>query len=192
MTQADAEAARFKKVLELVQSWYPDQNHYKQALGEKIASYITSEVATRISASKNSIRTGTGKNIVADVSGNMAAIDTSTLPSGGNVSEYEITLSKGGKLLRKNRVPCSEKVYTETIGADKVEIVPVYRYENVQNVNNGITLGEFEEGLYNITFKKNGKARCDIYVNGAMVGNNIDQSGEGRKPSSGSVYTQFH
>ena len=55
-----------------------------------------------------------------------------------------------------------------------------------------ITLGEFEEGLYNITFKKNGKARCDIYVNGAMVGNNIDQSGEGRKPSSGSVYTQFH
>ena len=114
----------------------------------------------------------------------MAAIDTSTLPSGGNVSEYEITLSKGGKLLRKNRVPCSEKVYTETIGADKVEIVPVYRYENVQNVNNGITLGEFEEGLYNITFKKNGKARCDIYVNGAMVGNNIDQSGEGRKPSS--------
>ena len=148
---------------------------------KKIASYITSEVATRISASKNSIRTGTGKNIVADVSGNMAAIDTSTLPSGGNVSEYEITLSKGGKLLRKNRVPCSEKVYTETIGADKVEIVPVYRYENVQNVNNGITLGEFEEGLYNITFKKNGKARCDIYVNGAMVGNNIDQSGEGRK-----------
>ena len=82
--------------------------------------------------------------------------------------------------------------HTETIGADKVEIVPVYRYENVQNVNNGITLGEFEEGLYNITFKKNGKARCDIYVNGAMVGNNIDQSGEGRKPSSGSVYTQFH
>ena len=98
----------------------------------------------------------------------MAAIDTSTLPSGGNVSEYEITLSKGGKLLRKNRVPCSEKVYTETIGADKVEIVPVYRYENVQNVNNGITLGEFEEGLYNITFKKNGKARCDIYVNGVI------------------------
>lgn len=192
LTQADAEAARFKNVLELVQSWYPDHNHYKQALGEKIASYITSEVATRISASKNSIRTGMGKNIVADVSGNMAAIDTSTLPSGGNVSEYEITLSKGGKLLRKNRVPCSEKVYTETIGADKVEIVPVYRYENVQNVNNGITLGEFEEGLYNITFKKNGKARCDIYVNGAMVGNNIDQSGEGRKPSSGSVYTQFH
>lgn len=65
-----------------------------------------------------------GKNIVADVSGNMAAIDTSTLPSGGNVSEYEITLSKGGKLLRKIVCLAVKKVYTETIGADKVEIVP--------------------------------------------------------------------
>ena len=44
---------------------------------------------------------------------------------------------------------------------------------------------DFEDGLYDITFTKQDSSRyADIYVNGAMVANNVDRSGYNRTVSS--------
>ncbi len=51
LTVEDAQAAGKTTVLELVQSWYPDHNHYKQELGKKIAEYITDCVSKIIGGS---------------------------------------------------------------------------------------------------------------------------------------------
>lgn len=49
--------------------------------------------------------------------------------------------------------------------------------------------GIFEDGYYDITFKKAETGRGDIYVNGAMVGNNVDQADADRKVTDGALYT---
>lgn len=74
---------------------------------------------------------------------------------------------------------------------EKYEISPVYTFKNVGDVKDeGKTLdGVFHDGLYNITFKKSETRRGDIYVNGFMVGNNVDQSDADRKLTDGSLYT---
>ena len=71
------------------------------------------------------------------------------------------------------------------------EISPVYKFDNVGDVKeNGKTLDAvFDGGYYNITFKKAETWRGDIYVNGFMVGNNVDQSDADRKLTEGSLYT---
>ncbi|MDY3971505.1 MAG: hypothetical protein SOZ28_02190 [Clostridia bacterium] len=71
------------------------------------------------------------------------------------------------------------------------EISPVYKFDNVGDVKeNGKTLDSvFDGGYYNITFKKAETWRGDIYVNGFMVGNNVDQSDADRKLTEGSLYT---
>ena len=71
------------------------------------------------------------------------------------------------------------------------EISPVYKFDNVGDVKgNGKDLDAvFDGGYYNITFKKAETWRGDIYVNGFMVGNNVDQSDADRKLTEGSLYT---
>lgn len=72
----------------------------------------------------------------------------------------------------------------------KYEISPVYRFENIGDVKDeGKTLdGVFDYGLYNITFKKAETGRGDIYVNGYMVGNNVDQADADRGVTDGALY----
>ena len=68
-------------------------------------------------------------------------------------------------------------------------IVPVYTFSNVGDVKEGKTLeAVFDEGRYDIALKKAEKRRADIYVNGYMVGNNVDQSDTDRKLKEGSLY----
>ena len=70
------------------------------------------------------------------------------------------------------------------------EIVPVYEFKNIGDTKDGVSLGkEFENGFYNITFKKGDTKRGDIYVNGFMVGNNVDQADADRKVTEGAEYT---
>ena len=72
---------------------------------------------------------------------------------------------------------------------EKYEIAPVYRFENIGDVKEPKTLdGIFEDGYYDITFKKAETGRGDIYVNGAMVGNNVDQADADRKVEEGALY----
>lgn len=69
-------------------------------------------------------------------------------------------------------------------------IVPVYTFTGVGDVKEGKTFDAvFGEGLYDITFKKAEKKRGDIFVNGYMVGNNVDQADADRKLVDGALYT---
>ncbi len=70
------------------------------------------------------------------------------------------------------------------------QISPVYTYENIGNCADGVTLdGTFITDRYNITFKKGEAKRGDIFVNGFMAGNNVDQCDADRKLTEGSEYT---
>lgn len=72
----------------------------------------------------------------------------------------------------------------------KYEIAPVYTFTDIGDVKEPKTLdGIFEDGYYDITFKKAETGRGDIYVNGAMVGNNVDQADADRKVTDGALYT---
>lgn len=70
------------------------------------------------------------------------------------------------------------------------EISPVYTFHNVGDVKEGKKLDAlFVPNRYNITFKKGEAWRGDIFVNGCMVGNNVDQADADRKLTEGSLYT---
>ena len=71
------------------------------------------------------------------------------------------------------------------------EIAPVYTFTNVGDVKDeGKTLDALFDGdRYTLTFKKAETMRGDIYVNGYMVGNNVDQADADRKVVDGALYT---
>lgn len=53
-------------------------------------------------------------------------------------------------------------------------------HTSVGNVAAGKTI-PLCDGLYDFTFKKSNGTRADIFVNGNMVGQNVDQYGKGRE-----------
>lgn len=70
------------------------------------------------------------------------------------------------------------------------EIAPVYSFTDIGDVSEGLTLDDdFAEGFYDMTFKKAETFRGDIFVNGAMVGNNVDQADADRRVAGGALYT---
>ncbi len=125
------------------------------------------------------------------------------------ISVQNRTVKKGDKVLSSNgskRVYlCADGAITKITDTDttmsgyeikhkagvKYEISPVYKFNNVGDVKeDGKTFDAvFADGYYNITFKKAETKRGDIYVNGFMVGNNVDQSDADRKLTEGSFYT---
>ncbi|MGM9936658.1 MAG: hypothetical protein ACI38A_04885 [Candidatus Ornithomonoglobus sp.] len=72
----------------------------------------------------------------------------------------------------------------------KFEIAPVYKFTDIGDTAEPECLEQFfTDGCYDITFKKAEAARGDIYVNGTMVGNNVDQADADRKVFDGALYT---
>lgn len=74
-------------------------------------------------------------------------------------------------------------ITVDTTGAAMVEVSPVftYEYDAVSFDGEGHQLdGVFADGLYNFEVTKDTTNRADIYVNGYMIGNNVDQYGAGR------------
>ncbi len=70
------------------------------------------------------------------------------------------------------------------------EIDPVYKFNDIGDVKDEKVLDQtFANGFYDITFKKAEAWRGDIYINGAMVGNNVDQADADRKLTGGALYT---
>lgn len=71
----------------------------------------------------------------------------------------------------------------DTTGAAKVEVSPVFTYtyeaEDFDGAGHQLN-GVFADGLYNFEVTKTYTNRADIYVNGYMIGNNVDQDGTGR------------
>lgn len=70
------------------------------------------------------------------------------------------------------------------------EIDPVYTFNNIGDVKDeGKTLDStFPKGLYDISFKKAETKRGDIFVNGYMAGNNVDQADADRRVEDGALY----
>lgn len=124
-------------------------------------------------------------------------IDTSSINTGGNVSKFMVYVIKDSKLLRKYETTAADEVTVNINQGEKAEIVPIYEYtqesyaRQLVNVKDGFQLpDEFEAGArYNLTFKKADYSTSDMYVNGAMVANNVDQWGSGRTRTEGSEFT---
>lgn len=111
------------------------------------------------------------------------------LASNGNKRVYLYSDGKISEIAEADTTMSGYKI--EHKAGAKYEISPVYTFKNVGDVKDeGKTLdGVFCGGLYNITFKKAEAWRGDIYVNGFMVGNNVDQSDADRKLTGGALYT---
>lgn len=130
-------------------------------------------------------------NIVANATGNSTVVDTSTLYRDAHVSNFEVTTAdENGNMLSSEKVAADTSITIDTTDAAKVEIVPIFRYEDIGSLQTEKTLRDnVENGLYNFTFKKQGTKRADIYVNGSMVANNVDKDGYNRKITSGAEVT---
>ena len=71
---------------------------------------------------------------------------------------------------------------------DEFEIAPIYRFNDVGDVKEEKELCTVPNGLYDITLKKADTWRGDIFINGFMVGNNVDQADADRKVTDGAQY----
>lgn len=72
------------------------------------------------------------------------------------------------------------------------EINPTYKISNIGDAAEEKILKqnyEIANGFYDITFKKAEPRRGDIFVNGTMVGNNVDQADADRVVEDGCLYT---
>ena len=69
----------------------------------------------------------------------------------------------------------------DTDGAAKVEVSPIYEYSFAANEGEDVTVPDcFADGEYDFTITKSTLRKLDLYVNGYMIGNNIDEAGVGR------------
>jgi lysophospholipase L1-like esterase len=124
-------------------------------------------------------------------------IDTSDINTGGNVSKFMVYVIKDGRLSRRYETAAADEVTVNTNQGETAEIVPVYEYtqksymQQLTNAKDGFELpDDFDAGTrYNLTFKKADYSTSDMYVNGAMVANNVDQWGSGRTRTEGSEFT---
>lgn len=111
------------------------------------------------------------------------------LPSNGSKKVY---FCKDGsiELIEKADTTTEGFAVTTVPQGTYYEISPIYTYTDIGDVSEGVTLdGIFKNDWYDLTFKKGETKRGDIFVNGYMAGNNVDQSDADRKLSEGSTYT---
>lgn len=137
--------------------------------------------------------------IIVPAEGVTTVVDTSKLVYGGHVSMMKVITSSAGELVNSCVTASDMSVEVDTAGADTVEIVPVYEYTGLETVifnstdgaelENPNAIGCFEDGRYDIAIQKADGKLTDIYINGKMVGNNIEQPGKGRGNPKGSLYT---
>lgn len=126
-------------------------------------------------------------SIVADATGDNTVIDTSSLYRDAHVASFAVTTADiEGNMQQSKKIAADTSISVDTANAAKVEIVPIFRYENIGSLQTEkILKNDIENGLYNFTFKKQGTRRADIYVNGSMVANNVDKDGYNRKITEG-------
>ena len=138
----------------------------------------TSVLTTTATVAKYSeIGEGTG-SVVVDVT-KLAnyAVDTQYLVT---------TATAEGVLVNQTETASTDgKVTVDLTAAAKYEVSPIYTYDNVGDVSGGKDIPVCD-GRYEFKFVKANMTRGDIYVNGIMVGNNVDQDGKGKTPAASS------
>lgn len=128
--------------------------------------------------------------IIKKADSDSTVIDTSSMVESENITGYLVTSAKDGIIISTNTVPVQKSITVNTESGADIEVAPIYEYKETKSYKDGVTLDEsFADGLYNITFTNGSTAHVDLYVNGYMAANNVDQDGYGRSVSSGSTYT---
>ncbi len=123
-------------------------------------------------------------------------VDISKISNSVNITGYQVTVAKDKKQIsqtvveRGDNVNGLDSINVTASEGDDIEIAPIYEYKKTLSYGNGITLEDvFPNGRYNITVTNGSTNHTDLYVNGYMAANNIDQNGAGRSVSTGSTYT---
>ena len=96
----------------------------------------------------------------------------------------------GEKVSQTEQTAVDGHIQVDLAGADVYEVSPIYTYENVGDISDGFTI-PICDGTYSFTFKKPNVERVirgDIYVNGQIIGSNVDQFGE-QRTTTGALYT---
>lgn len=129
-------------------------------------------------------------SIAVNSQGSVTPIDTAELYTDENTVGYMVTTSDAeGHLIKQYEAqPENGIINADTDGAVMVEAAPIFKYENITGTSAAdgkIIAEDIENGRYSITFKKGTTPRSDVYINGGMIGNNIDQTGY--KDAGGSV-----
>ncbi len=110
------------------------------------------------------------------------------LPSNGNKTVY-LRTTEGFEEITHADTTVSGFELKHSAGAE-YEISPVYTFTDIGDAAEEKALNaDFPDGYYDIAFKKAEAKRGDIYVNGTMVGNNVDQADADRTLTDGALYT---
>ncbi len=138
-------------------------------------------------------------SIVQNTDEDLTVVDTSKMVYGGHISSFLVTTAKNGTLVRQYTTDAADRLSVNTQNADSVEISPVYTYTEMNdaafNTADGVmlsemnALNEIEDGRYDISIQKADGKLTDIYINGCMVANNVEQTGKGRGNPKGALYT---
>lgn len=117
-----------------------------------------------------------------DGDGTLRRVETKNIPSGSApdiIPGKNIFLWDSLKGMKPVHVTGGMKI--DTRGAAKIEISPVYEYAFTANAGNDVIMPDnFADGEYDFTITKSTLQKLDFYVNGYMIGNNINEPGVGR------------
>ncbi len=135
-------------------------------------------------------------SVVTKAESENPVVDISKISNSVNITAYQVTVARDKEQISQTVVERGDSIngldgieVTASEG-DDIEIAPIYEYKKTLAYGNGITLADvFPDGRYNITVTNGSTNHTDLYVNGYMAANNIDQNGAGRSVSTGSTYT---
>ncbi len=138
-------------------------------------------------------------SIIQPTDGEWTVVNTSKMVYGGHASAFLVTTASEGALVSQYITDIADSINVNTAGADEIEVSPVYKYtemnNEVFNSEDGVTLSdinvlnEIEDGRYDIAIQKADGKLTDIYINGGMAANNVEQTGKGRGTPKGSLCT---
>ncbi|MCD8390538.1 MAG: hypothetical protein LUD03_01695, partial [Firmicutes bacterium] len=173
------------------------------AADESVSSYLLSlsdgtseEIAPTEIDAYSADKDGIAVTAVYDTDGRLTSVRREDVKAGDAIlisnGSRKMYFSDGAEfkeITEPNSVTAGFEITADAGGM--YEISPVYTFENVGEVKDeGKTFSvPFADGLYDITFKKGETWRGDIYVNGYMAGNNVDQCDADRTLTEGSLYT---
>lgn len=125
-----------------------------------------------------------GVQVIAgySVDGVLESVETKNIKAGDTVEQPQGKRSFIWKsLMDMTPVKVAGGMKMDTRDADKIEVSPVYKYDFSANGGEDVKLpGDFADGEYDFTITKSTTQKLDLYVNGYMIGNNINEPGVGR------------
>jgi len=124
-----------------------------------------------------------------NITGSSTTVDVTSLANYSADTTYRVTVLKNdGTYTIDDVKSVNGKIVVNTANAKAIEVSPNFFFDKVGYILNGFVI-KIPDGLYDFTFVKTNKERSDIFVNGALVGNNVGQYGKGRSITPPVTYT---